>query len=532
MCHIFPRRFPGPVPLTPFVLLALLVLQSLPASETTGTLSLALPTTSSHPSPSEILGNGWWLHEKNPRTCRAFAIGNWNQVTSGTLKPEDFRPVSPPDLAAALGLATVYGPDTAGWFLSTGSRVLVRCTDRHLGYRAYSYASLAQVGWGLGVTRETTPTLRLSWNGNGTPQSLRDLLTQAVGQAPQAHVWLVAGMADFASLRGETLQRSPVAGQPLNATGTVTSIHSSGPTHSLFVALAVRPHPECDTAVQETLRRFFPQETIPSQESNALLFRVHCAPLESPTPLDPNRPVEAIWTRSYKDPLYPRVSSVYKAEERAPVNRAHFALWAIDSVGPYDRYPVPDLVDVQTLDPTLLADQKWATSASLVGRPLYRAPRLLLQRPVAEAIVRINQKLGQQGFRLKLYDAYRPLWVTQLLYRLAPEASRKGFLASPTLGSRHNRAAAVDCTIVDSNGRDLRMPSPYLCFDERAYRRTTGLDPQVLNNLQFLTRVMASEGFTTINEEWWHYDAPGWQKYPILNVPVWPGDKTWQNVPK
>ncbi|HPS03587.1 MAG TPA: hypothetical protein PLA90_18795, partial [Candidatus Sumerlaeota bacterium] len=134
MCRIFPRRFPGLSLLTPLTILSLLALQSLPASETTATLSLALPATSSHPSPTEMLGNGWWLHEKNTRTCRAFAIGNWSQVTSGTLKPEDFHPVSPPDLAAALGLATVYGPDTAGWFLSTGSRVLVRCTDRQMGY--------------------------------------------------------------------------------------------------------------------------------------------------------------------------------------------------------------------------------------------------------------------------------------------------------------------------------------------------------------------------------------------------------------
>ncbi len=496
------------------------------ASETTAPLSLALPAPLTHPSQNEILGNGWWLHEKNTRTSRAFAIGDWSRITSGTLTPKDFHPVTPPDLAAALGLATVYGPDTAGWFLSTGSRVLVRCTDSQMGYRAYSYASLAQVGWGIGVTSGTTPTARLSWNGDGTPQSLKNLLTQAVCQAPQAHVWIVAGMADFGSVRGEALQRSPVAGQPLNASGVVTSIRSAGPTPSLFVALAVRPHPQCAPVVRETLRRFFPRESLPERESEPLLLRVHYAPLESPTPLDPNRPVEAIWKRSYKDPLYPRVSSVYRALETTPVNRAHFSVWAIDSIGPYDLYPEPDLVDVLTLDPTILCDQKWTTSATLVGRPLYHAPRLLLQRPVAEAIVRIHQKLFKQGFRLKLYDAYRPLWVTQILYRLDPEASRKGFLASPTLGSRHNRAAAVDCTIVDDQGHDLRMPSHYLCFDERAYRRETGLDPQVLNNLQFLTRVMASEGFTPIGEEWWHYDAPGWQKYPILNIPLWPENKS------
>ncbi len=522
------RCYIGPNAIRPaFIFLCLFFLLQAPrASEAPTALPASSSTLRIQDDSNAILGNNWRLHEKTTQTCHAFAIGDWRQITSGTLQPKDFHPVSPPDLAAALGLATVYGPETAGWFLSTGSRILLRCTDPQMGYRAYSYASLAQVGWALGVANGTTPTLRLSWNGDGTHQSLKTLLSQALAQAPQAQAWLVAGMADFSSVRGEALQRSPVAGQPLNASGVVTSIPPRGHTHSLFVVLAVRSHPSGGTVAQEILQRFFPRASAPDRETPPLLFRIHYAPLESPTPFDPTRPIEAIWKRSYKDPLYPRVSSVYQTRETASVNRAHFNVWAIGSLGPYDLYPEPDLVDVQTLDPTILADQKWATSATLVGRPLYRAPRLLLQRPVAEAIVRIHQKLVPQGFRLKLYDAYRPLWVTQLLYRLAPEASKQGFLASPTLGSRHNRGAAVDCTIVDSRGRELDMPSHYLCFDARAHRRTSGLEPRVLNNLQFLTRVMASEGFTPIGEEWWHYDAPNWQRYPVLNVPLWPEENT------
>jgi hypothetical protein len=92
----------------------------------------------------------------------------------------------------------------------------------------------------------------------------------------------------------------------------------------------------------------------------------------------------------------------------------------------------------------------------------------------------------------------------------------------PNVGSRHNRGAAVDCTIADRDGQDLEMPSDYLVFDDRAHSDSTRMTPAARRNLRVLEKAMAEEGFTTIRDEWWHFDAPNWTQYRVMDVPFWP----------
>jgi D-alanyl-D-alanine dipeptidase len=218
----------------------------------------------------------------------------------------------------------------------------------------------------------------------------------------------------------------------------------------------------------------------------------------------------------------PRVGGVREIEEGTRVSRAHFNVHAIGEIGPFDLYETPELVDVVKMDPTILTESYWTRADTFMGRAIYEKPRFLLRPAVAEAIVRINQSLRAQNLRLKLYDAYRPLSISQILYRKLPNTP---YLAAPNRGSRHNRGAAVDCTITDMDGRELEMQSIYLTMGEAARRDYLHASPTAVANREFLTSVMAGEGFTTIPSEWWHYDAPNWEKYPVMNVPLWPTEK-------
>src|SRR5512143_239718 len=77
-------------------------------------------------------------------------------------------------------------------------------------------------------------------------------------------------------------------------------------------------------------------------------------------------------------------------------------------------FRTPDLIEIVTLDPTIKLDIRYATSNNLAGRPVYTEARAFLQRPAAEALVRVNKELKPLGYSLLIFDGYRPWQITKL----------------------------------------------------------------------------------------------------------------------
>src|SRR5512134_3839711 len=128
----------------------------------------------------------------------------------------------------------------------------------------------------------------------------------------------------------------------------------------------------------------------------------------------------------------------------------------------------PDLVELVALDPTIKLDIRYATASNFVGRPVYDQARAFLQRPAAEALVRAHRALGEKGYGLLVFDAYRPWRVTKLFWDVTPPAQRD-FVANPRKGSKHNRGCAVDLSLYDlRTGEEVPMPSAYDDFTARA----------------------------------------------------------------
>ena len=105
-----------------------------------------------------------------------------------------------------------------------------------------------------------------------------------------------------------------------------------------------------------------------------------------------------------------------------------------------------DLLELIKLDPTIKLDIRYARSDNFVGRKVYPEARAFLQRPAAEALVRVHRKLKKQGLGLVVYDGYRPWTITKLFWDVTPQDKRI-FVANPKTGSRHNRGCAVDLSI-------------------------------------------------------------------------------------
>ena len=178
----------------------------------------------------------------------------------------------------------------------------------------------------------------------------------------------------------------------------------------------------------------------------------------------------------------------------------------------------PDLVDLETLDPTIKLDIIYATSDNFLRTPFYEKPKAFLQRPAADALVRIQRKLREKGYGLLVTDAYRPWYVTKMFWDATPK-DKKLFVADPARGSRHNRGCAVDVTLYSlATGQQVKMVSGIDEMTGKSKAYYMGGAALQRWHRDLLIQVMKSEGFTVYPYEWWHFDFKGWEKYPILNL--------------
>jgi D-alanyl-D-alanine dipeptidase len=178
-----------------------------------------------------------------------------------------------------------------------------------------------------------------------------------------------------------------------------------------------------------------------------------------------------------------------------------------------------ELVELKKLDPTIKLEIRYATTNNLFGTAFYSQARAFLQRPAAEAVVRINRKLKAAGYGLLVHDGYRPWYVTKVFWDATPD-DKKLFVADPAKGSRHNRGCAVDLSLYDlKTGKPVEMVSTYDETTDRAYPNYPGGTSLQRWHRDLLRAAMEAEGFTVYEAEWWHFDYKDWQRYRIGNLP-------------
>ena len=176
------------------------------------------------------------------------------------------------------------------------------------------------------------------------------------------------------------------------------------------------------------------------------------------------------------------------------------------------------MIELTELSNTIKLDIRYATANNFVGRPVYAEARAFLQRPAAEALVRVHEKLREQGLGLVIFDGYRPWTITKLFWEVVREDQRK-YVADPAKGSKHNRGCAVDLSVYDlKTGKLIPMTSGFDEFTERASPDYKGGTAEERSNRDMLRRLMEAEGFTVNANEWWHFDYKDWQEYAIYDI--------------
>jgi zinc D-Ala-D-Ala dipeptidase len=177
------------------------------------------------------------------------------------------------------------------------------------------------------------------------------------------------------------------------------------------------------------------------------------------------------------------------------------------------------LVNIGTIDSTIKVDLKYSTCDNFLFMDLYGdLDKAYLQPEVALKLKNAQQNLREKYpyYSLIVYDAVRPVRVQTTMWDTLklPFNTRSKYVSNPQNGSLHNFGAAVDLSIIDENGIELDMGTPYDYFGELAYPREEErmikegkLSYKQLLNRTILRDAMVKAGFMDITTEWWHFNS-------------------------
>ncbi len=173
--------------------------------------------------------------------------------------------------------------------------------------------------------------------------------------------------------------------------------------------------------------------------------------------------------------------------------------------------------------PGIVQEIRYFSTYNFIGDRIdgYEEPVALLTKEAARALKAVANEVNSQGFRLKVFDAYRPacavrhfvLWgIEDLDLRMKPyfypdlekqELFNRGYIAKQ---SSHSRGSAVDLTLLDmKTGKEVDMGSPFDLFSEKSHPDSKEVSDEQYENRMFLQKAMVRNGFLPLDCEWWHF---------------------------
>lgn len=177
------------------------------------------------------------------------------------------------------------------------------------------------------------------------------------------------------------------------------------------------------------------------------------------------------------------------------------------------------LLRLKEVDSSLIIDLRYSTTDNFTGMDVYGPfEEAFMQPEPAQMLARANAYLKEThpNHTLYIYDAVRPRSVQRILWDTLdmPVEQKNNYVADPDIGSIHNFGAAVDLTIAGPDRQPVDMGTDFDYFGELAYPiheerllEEGRLTQEQVDNRRLLREVMTRAGFTTINSEWWHFNA-------------------------
>jgi D-alanyl-D-alanine dipeptidase len=171
-------------------------------------------------------------------------------------------------------------------------------------------------------------------------------------------------------------------------------------------------------------------------------------------------------------------------------------------------------VNLRNYSNDFVFDMKYATADNFLKEKVYPCDECFLRVKTVKALLEANKSFLKKGYKIKLYDCYRPKAIQKKMFQLVPDPN---FVANPKKGSIHNRGGAVDISLVDSLGVEVNMGTKFDFFGEEASHNYQNLSDEILANRRFLKEIMLQHNFKSFDSEWWHYNLKGSNNDEVSN---------------
>lgn len=185
-----------------------------------------------------------------------------------------------------------------------------------------------------------------------------------------------------------------------------------------------------------------------------------------------------------------------------------------NSIALYDGINDTTFVKLKNFNNDFVLDMKYATDANFLKTKVYDCEECYLRMKTVKNLIDANIEFQTVGYKIKLFDCYRPLDIQKKMWEIVPNAD---YVADPKKGSIHNRGGAVDITLVDKNGTELDMGTSFDFFGPEASHNYQGFSKKIRKNRALLKNVMLKHNFKSFDSEWWHYNLVDSNKDKLAN---------------
>ncbi|MFZ4106321.1 M15 family metallopeptidase [Flavobacterium sp.] len=185
-----------------------------------------------------------------------------------------------------------------------------------------------------------------------------------------------------------------------------------------------------------------------------------------------------------------------------------------NSIALYEGINDTTFVKLISFSNDFVLDMKYATQDNFLKQKVYACEECYLRLKTIKYLIAANTEFQKKGYRIKLFDCYRPLDVQKKMWELV---SNSDYVADPKKGSIHNRGGAVDISIVNSDGKELDMGTSFDFFGPEASHKYQGLSSKIKKNRIYLKEVMMRNNFKSYDSEWWHYNLSESTKDKLAN---------------
>jgi D-alanyl-D-alanine dipeptidase len=163
--------------------------------------------------------------------------------------------------------------------------------------------------------------------------------------------------------------------------------------------------------------------------------------------------------------------------------------------------PDNGFLNVQAVDPDIFVDLRYATANNFTNKVVYDFNTAIARAGTVRKLAKASKLVKEKGFRLKIWDAYRPVSAQKKLFDVYPDPN---WVLEPNPNASHQKGVTFDLTLCEPDGTTIPMQSKFDEFGDKA-KRNHPRKPYQEHNYRILNNAMTEAGFVGYSEEWWDY---------------------------